>query len=380
MYNHLIKIAIVGMDLRTMNSIRDTISQLLHCDTEIVDVANSELAIFDMDTRLANEKWKFYKSSFPHLPFLALCTSPSEESDAAFLTKPLDSQLLLSRISNLLAHKNFIRSTLINQTRLQPAALKTQSLPRGKALADKVEALHGTSSDSEQRYKLSCLSRSSDRYDPGQYFYSLAKQAIQHAVLSNSFCKLTLANQKHLLFDPNQHRIYTDMSNGVLKSVCLSASGDLPNTTLIETLTDAQFLAEMNKQTWLRHDADQLLWRMAIQSARGRIPNVIDGREFSPALPVHLRFWPNLTRFDAVPHAQRMASHLIRQPRSLESLAQAMSIDIMNAINFFVAANTIGIAGISPQSPDHTIAPNNTQTQDQSGLLSSIMKRLRTLL
>jgi len=202
---------------------------------------------------------------------------------------------------------------------------------------------------------------------------------VQRANKSQSFIKLTLWNQRHLLYHPKHSRLYTDMSNGVLKSACLSAISELPAKTKLETISESSFDNELTTNKWNAYDSDSFLWLMAIQSARGRVPSMADGTVFTLDTPVCLQYWPNLTRMETIPHSQRMASIWIKQPRSCANMAHALNIDIKHVINFFVATNAAGISGLALRAEDNLFAPQQLQTHQQRRLLSSIMLKLKSL-
>jgi len=59
MYARTVKFSIVGMELRSMNTFRDAVSDILKCAAKIEDFSNSDFAVFDMDSCPGKGKTEF---------------------------------------------------------------------------------------------------------------------------------------------------------------------------------------------------------------------------------------------------------------------------------------------------------------------------------
>jgi hypothetical protein len=107
------------------------------------------------------------------------------------------------------------------------------------------------------------------------------------------------------------------------------------------------------KNFQLQLELEAFLWRLALYTYRGCLPEGIDVNK-----PVYLKYWPNLTRLEPTPNAMRIASLLCRQPVALAFIVRILNIPQKHVFNFFAAANAIGFAGPAVREVDNMLLPS----------------------
>ncbi|HFC54193.1 MAG TPA: hypothetical protein ENJ43_07140 [Gammaproteobacteria bacterium] len=119
---------------------------------------------------------------------------------------------------------------------------------------------------------------------------------------------------------------------------------------------------------------DQFLWKLAVRTARGRIPAGTDLRA-----PVYLHHWPNLSRLLPVQHGLCIAALWTRHPVSLMEAATILNIPPKYLFSFYSAASAIGLIGHKARSEgDHEPpSPSLPRQHEHRGLFRKILSRLR---
>ncbi|WP_437881378.1 hypothetical protein [Pseudomonas sp. LRF_L74] len=84
--------------------------------------------------------------------------------------------------------------------------------------------------------------------------------------------------------------------------------------------------------------ADALLWRLAIRTARGRVPHGTSLDE-----PVGLRRWPNFTRLQRPPHALRIVAQWQVRPLGLLATAQALDVPCHAVFSIYSGCWALGL-------------------------------------
>lgn len=124
---------------------------------------------------------------------------------------------------------------------------------------------------------------------------------------------------------------------------------DLPEIAQLELKAGQVSIRRETAQQSLSEscELEAFLWKLALYTYRGLLPEGTNVQE-----PVYLRYWPNLTRLEPVPNGMRIASLWCRQPVSLASLIGMLKIPQKQVFAFYVAANTIGLAGPATRQAD----------------------------
>jgi hypothetical protein len=124
-------------------------------------------------------------------------------------------------------------------------------------------------------------------------------------------------------------------------------------------------------------DLNSFLWKLACWTSKGRYIAALDLER-----PIYLKQWPNFTRLVITPHAMRVASLLVAEPRTIPDIVQVLKIKPQYVFIFISAAYTIGILEqINNQDKavkmeDSVSRPVKKKVQKKS-LLNRILNKLR---
>lgn len=117
--------------------------------------------------------------------------------------------------------------------------------------------------------------------------------------------------------------------------------------------------------------SEALLWRLALLTYRGKIPEDTD-----PHAPVYLARWPNVTRLDPVPDSLRIAALWSRMPVDLGHTARALSVPQKHVFQFYAAAMTIGLVGPERRASNYLFKPDSPQSVAPRALLAHLAEYL----
>ena len=141
----------------------------------------------------------------------------------------------------------------------------------------------------------------------------------------------------------------------------LVAVENLP-ALLTQEIADGDFTlqgeveGEDNKVPTEIFSREAFLWRLALQTYRGMIPEETDPNE-----RVYLSHWPNMTRLDPIPDGLRIAALWNRMPVDLAYTARALKIPQRHVFLFYAAANAIGLAGPARRASNYLFEPELQQ-------------------
>lgn len=380
MSNGVLKFGLVGMDYRSMSLFNSTISEYLKTRVELVNITLSDIAVFDMDNSHAKEQLSAFKTLYPKISTLAISTIPLELVSTPVIQKPIDFRQLIMTVASLLPLKDLIwqNDELVNQ--LISVNSEGKKVLSKKQIAEQINSSHaGKESLVPTHYNLSNIESKTNVFDPKLSFYSTVIDVVKEARVLSKFRKISLWNQKCLIVNPAKNEIITDMSNGVLRSVCLATIDDKSHPIEVSVTNEKRTEQDLSIGKFTTYNIESLLWLMSILTSRGRIPMSVDGRPFDSASPVYLLHWPNITRLEPIPHAINIASLWIKQPRTLQNLSETLNVDQKHVNNFFVATQALGLAGQAKRPGDVLFKPSVPDEHQKRGLFSAVLRKLNSL-
>ncbi|BBL74757.1 hypothetical protein [Methylomagnum ishizawai] len=216
------------------------------------------------------------------------------------------------------------------------------------------------------------------QYDPKRYFQGYLQSACKTALTKNCALRLNTGWKPVTIF-PQSREIWVDADDQQLRSFCLvpvhsiAELGFSESDSGIMTISSAsavKFKEDGRDQSKL-HRMDALIWKVALWTSAGRVPDDIDLNR-----PVYLRNWPNFTRLLVFPHALRIAALLSEQPRSLLNIAETLNIRQQYVFAFFSAARALGLADQAVRQSESLIAPLPVESKKDAGLFKKILQRL----
>jgi hypothetical protein len=213
-------------------------------------------------------------------------------------------------------------------------------------------------------------------FDLDQYFLGFLQKAYQQAKAEQCAVRLTGVWRPITLF-PETNQVYIELSARQLKSICgvsLKSKRSVINEEDIKTES-----LEPNKATWQckdhskYQDLDLFMWKMALWTSRGRLPQglPIDS-------PIYLLGWPNFTRLVITPDALRICACWVPHPRTIINITEVLAIPQRYVFSFITASYILGLSGLANRQSDLLILPSDFKPTSKISIFSRIMKRLRT--
>ncbi len=214
-------------------------------------------------------------------------------------------------------------------------------------------------------------------FDSKHLLLGSIQRGISRAKHSNKM--LELSNFGHrFIIDPQTNSLFTFISESVLRPLCLMSIDEVSSIKLIKNGRDSDIFDALITDTSVEvteWSFEEILWKMALWSARGKLP-----RDTDLALPVTLTHWPNFTRLQVFPHALEIAAVMSQKPTRLTDIARQLGIEQRFVFSFYSAANAIGIANNSHNQSDSifqseaNIESNPLKSNDSQPI--SVVKRM----
>lgn len=209
-------------------------------------------------------------------------------------------------------------------------------------------------------------------YNPRDYFQGFVSSAFK-ASHADGKAKQLNSGWNPLFIFPQNREVWLDADDKQLRAFAGLTISNMVGTQISLHSIDTE-MATTGKVLEKFHSMDAFLWKLACWASKGRYPVNLSIQQ-----PVYLKNWPNFTRLLVTPHALRIAALLIKEPRTLPSIAEVLDIKPQYVFVFISAAHALGLVDQAKRSADMlidsstAIKPNKNQ-----GLLSRIMSKLRS--
>lgn len=136
---------------------------------------------------------------------------------------------------------------------------------------------------------------------------------------------------------PGAEKIVVELENRHLRHLCAMPMQVMPQLqSLHVTPLECEGLFPAHHQNM--RSTEQVLWQMALWTARGRLPASIN-----PAEKMQLEYWPNFTRLQITPHALHIAALWTRYSLSPLDIAGILQIPQRYVFALASAAHTTGL-------------------------------------
>lgn len=383
-----IKVALYGMDARSHRTMELYLKGPCRGIAEVVSETDAQIDIIDADFATAGNILEARRQKTPERPIVLLSLQPLKIENTFFVQKPVNTERLTAVLSQLSAGE--IQKKIIKSVPLQPARVNAQEPIK--------ETVSPASSNTTKPSQDTAKSRKTFANNEGGYTAFLgtladidftdpeqlktasfdAKSHLLSYVLSafkvaSHQAKAYQLNSiwKPLLIFPDTRQIWLDADD---KQLRVFAGMEQNRTfvgkislTPIDAVTMRASLAAEQFQ-----DIDVFIWKLAIWTSKGRFLNSID-----PQQPVCLKYWPNFTRLLLIPDAMRIASLLVREPRTPLQAASVLNIKPQYVFALISACSSLGILEQCHRSADFMVVPDNPKPNKKQSLFSKILNKLR---
>lgn len=398
MKSEFIKISTLCLDPRTYNTFNIFLKTVFKKGYSLTENhEEAKITIIDLDAFEGESKLMEFQNKFPQrtIIILSILEKAYKEKNIHFIKKPLKHEEFIKKLHELGEENHGESETQIETEGSAPSDTYQASLEASQKnsspdkppvssagstnaamILEHEEEHHfvGTQEDidlSNTRNLLRVI------YHPEKMFqgavahgYALAKK--------NKTCVEIISFGIGVLIDPKNYKAYTVVSDSVLRPICLLETEDKAVYKRINSsITSSESYTRKSKTgaELIEWDIDVFLWKISLWSSRGRAPKQTDLKS-----AVYLSRWPNLSRWELVPHALQISALMTKKPIRLSSVASQLDIPQRYVFSFYSACVCMGIAGVSKRQADSlfedSIGENETETPKKQSLMGKILKRL----
>jgi hypothetical protein len=366
----------------------------------IVADERADLCILDLDGINGKKLLLQQQANHPHRPLIALSARDTDIDGVQFLRKPLRSTLLKQAIEFFREEKSQqCQARESSRTRETTPEPPPATVPAEQETARKVrqgrqhqpsvgfavnnsktslDTLEASSRTVQECFGLPYeinLGKRTDReklfYDPTVLFQSVLMRAVESSRQSTRPVKLQLPGDKHILLLPKANLALTNLSDTRLRPRCLLPVSQ--DEIEIQTLGYSEpHLLSTTDHT--QQNIDALLWKVALWSARGRLPVGTDINA-----QIGLQHWPNATRILTMPQFLRIAALWVKSPHSLAATVDMLSIEARYVCAFFSACQVLNLTRIQAAvgSAEMESVIGAAPAPARTGLLRRLLRHLR---
>lgn len=386
------KLALVGLDEKSANLFRVFLNSAYKGRAEVTGEAEADAVILDMDTRQSAELCANLRQRHPDRLIIALSLHDDKrQPDALFVKKPAKAQEMLAALDE--AKKR------VEWRRAHPHAARTaKSEPKTEvkvvqARENTGAALREIGTLLDEQSFLSYFGYRTDidlndikqqreaTYDPLMHLQGLLQSAYRQALLLGRPMRVRNTWAPICIF-PEERKIWVDADEAQLRAACslqlrnmlgtgLTAEGAASSKTL-EPLSAEEAAAVMESKPERLAPIDAFLWKTAIWTSKGRVPQGMSFRQH-----VTIRHWPNLTRFLITPHSLRIAALLHNQPHTPCEAARVLGISQQYVFAFLSAAHTLGLVEVTQSAIPATPPAAAPPPAERASFFRKVLGRLR---
>ncbi len=371
----ILKLHVVGVDERSRNALKLFFKHNCNNAFCLIDEVLADVFLVDMDGYGAEDRYQDICKRYPKRPIILMSLSANKAEGHQFLRKPISINQLRAVLSEIgLYQTAVVKKTSQQQPDRPQQAIKISHRSPGYAANLLSESeLHSFVGKAKDIDILNPRQLSSIYFSPADYLLGKLQQACSEAIEQQRVTQV-VGLWKPITIFPLTGKVHVELSDRQLQAICVVSvhgKGGVVNIDDVEikTIKSADNFTPPNQGEY--HDIEPFLWKVALWTARGRLPEGIVIEK-----PIYLRAWPNFTRLVVTPHALRISACLIKHPRSLIDIAATLHIPQRYVFAFFTAANQAGLAGQARRTSDLIVEPPKVQKSAKSGLLSRILERL----
>lgn len=353
-----LRIAAPWMDERSHAMLRDFFRSSLKSRCVLVENDRAQAIVIDLDRGDVTARLAQARERWPDTPLIELSINHTDE--ALFVRKPLRSAGVARAVQS-------VRRRLHLDDDAQADLLAARGRPPPERIArtppdarfDRDFA--GTASDVDPADP-GTWSRAS--YRPDTFLQGIVQRAAKQADARGQSMALTGVWGRWII-PPGNGLVHIDMADTHLRSLCV-VEVNTAEVRIDPVPADADPTCPPRAIT-----RNALLWKMALWSARGRVPEgvVLDA-------PVYLQHLPDLTTLVAPPHALRIAALWLNHPINLLALSERLGLPQRYVFAFYSACAAIGLAGPARRDADKLIDAPEISAASMGSLLSRLRAHL----
>jgi hypothetical protein len=364
-----ISVAVVGMDIKTRRILEMVFRGPGKDDYILVEqIQLAQACIFDLDSLDGAHCWKDYRSQYPNMPTLILSLHHKDIAGTVYVKKPIEVHLLLTALSKI--KKWLIKPATPIKNTTPPLLVPTDAkLATEIAVEEEEELIHQFCGYNQDINPASAREIEKIYYNPDQYLQGFfdkvfaASQRLEHDGI------LIEGLYTPVIFLPQQNQLLCGCELGSSKLRTMTLLPLQKNRLRMTTLSVEEISHYLSVYQLSGQPLENFLWRVALWTARGRLPKGTDLHK-----DVILLHWPNFTRLIVTPYALKISALWIAQPHSLLTTAQVLNIPQRYVFAFYSAAHALKLAFVDRRTTPRAakLTPN-----EKRSLFQRILARLR---
>jgi signal recognition particle receptor subunit beta len=341
----------LGMSRRTRHVLRMYLKRLGRGFYKVVDEADGQLILIDLDDPQGEELWAGHRTAFPGRPAIVLCTEERSVEEARFIRKPIQLRDILRTLEEVRREMlGLDRADALHSGVNHSARVPREPLRRYTRALEKVDpsVVELCGSAAEVRLEAPEAARTVF-YDPRVFLQGPVQDAHRQSLDQGRPVRV-VAFGRRITILPKRRRAVLQMKERELRPISrLELDENFQVAVLHER--ERRVLEELEAQGAVTRRLDSFIWELALCTARGRVPTGTD-----LTAPMFLRHWPNLTRLQLTPHALRIAALWSAQPHSLLDTAKNLRIPQRFVFSFYSALDALGLCGPARRKSDFFFA------------------------
>lgn len=394
-----VKVSLVGMNERALQLFTMFLDGPVRGECEVVTDGSQDVVIIDMDGVEGSRLWLDVRRKFQG-PVMVLSVSEKQIDlhNAYWVAKPVKEDAFRAALVK-------VRAALQNPPKLaapkaEPQRAESVSAPPAKGhvandvVTQKVpspspeDATKSTTSSAAQRMNeemdqksqnccgdfedaiyLDPRTQSQVYFDPAATLLGVVRQALE-LTREKGIAKIERTGAHPLYIGSKEDFVSTPMPEAYLRAVCARDISTSPLQVVVVEV-DGKTIGPSEDPRLRR--LDNLRWKTALWSARGRVP-----KGTSLTAPVKLLHWPNIPRWMTVPHGMRIAALWAKQPTGLLETAQKLGVPCRYVFGFYTACQSFGLVEQLAQEGGgaQSVEPREQVNKEKRGLFGSLLRKL----
>lgn len=345
----LVHIATIGVDKQTIK-VLELVFQgpAKGAYVLVASPQQADAVIFDFDCFNAETQWNAYREKHPSLPTLLLSLQLKEMPGTVFVQKPLQIERILKGLTKLQTIQMEGTVQISPAKNTEKSNTRDIKLAAELAIEEKEKVIHEYCGYLEDIDPKNHDHVEKIYYEPSQYLQGIFEKAYRMSQEQNSggIWVEGLSDPMILQSESNMLECVVGWNEHKLRTMTL-----IPLTKKLQltTINLSEIKQLESKHSFVKLPLDNLLWKIALWTARGRIP-----RGTSLHHRVILSEWPNFTRLVVTPHALQITALWAARPCSLLETAQQLQIQQRYVFSLFSAMTALKLTTIDRNSHDST--------------------------
>ncbi len=240
---------------------------------------------------------------------------------------------------------------------------------------------HHTPTFAEERWSLTCgesnpISNKQTTYNPNDYMLMTLLKVINQSKNTEKVMRLKF-NNIIIVVLPDLQTIYCDMSiyKSSYANICFNPiNAENIKIHYLDSSEIRLYQKIIHEEVEFAHSFEAFIWTTSLLTARGRLPQGTDIKK-----TVALKYWPDLTRIETIPHVMQIAAVFYKHPGSLRDIPTWLGVEQRYIFSFYNAALSLKLIELDHKQVSLVARKNNALKKTKNrGFFSRLLKRINS--